>query len=290
MTAEPTMPCGVYPAMVTPMDSLGRPVPEDAARLMAGFEAAGCAGVVVAGTNGEGPSLAAVEKRDLLRELVPAAGRLKVVLGIATPSLSEALWSAGQAAKAGADALLVMPPSYWPEAPGVEAWITKVVEESPLPVLAYNYPQRTGVSLSAEALGRLGALPNLAGAKDSSGNRENLAAYRAALGADKRLFVGDETLLPEALDAGWSGSVSGAANLVAEWLVRAWREHGTAGGETVFQLLLPVLQAIRSAPQPATNKAALALLGRIQSPFVRLPLEEADPGPVLKALGRLGPV
>lgn len=285
------LPPGVLPAMVTPMDESGKPDPLSAARLMAGFEAEGCVGVVVAGTNGEGPSLAAVEKRDLIRELVPAAGRLRVVLGVATPSLSEALWSAQQAAKAGAHALLVMPPGYFPEAPGVEAWLAKVVAESPLPVLLYNYPQRTGIALKPAAVGRIAAHPNCIGVKDSSGDAKNLAAYRGALGPDKLLYMGVETLLLDALDAGWSGSISGAANLVAAWLARAVKEHRAGGrpaAETAFALLLPVLQAIRSEAQPAANKAALHRLGRIASPAVRLPLAPADPSPILEALAGLG--
>src|SRR5690349_2804546 len=95
---------GVYPASVTPMLSDGQVDMPSVARILAHFKAAGCKGAVLAGTNGEGPSLSAVEKRDLIRIAVPIFPELKVVAGIATPSLDEAIWLASQAHKAGAAA------------------------------------------------------------------------------------------------------------------------------------------------------------------------------------------
>ncbi len=282
---------GVYPAMVTPMDRNGDPDATAMARLAAWFEAQGCKGVVVAGTNGEGPSLAAVEKRDLLRSLVPAAGRLSVVLGIATPSLSEATWSSEQAAKAGCRALLVMPPSYYPEAGGIEEWFLALANRSPLPILIYNFPQRTGVTISAKTLGQLCQHPNVIGAKDSSGDASNLTAYRLAVPTGSSLFVGDETLLPEALDAGWSGTISGAANLLAAWLVKAVGDYLAGNREAALVRLAAAreaLLAIRSSPQPATNKAALSELGKIPCPAVRLPLTSASASRLLQELNRLG--
>jgi 4-hydroxy-tetrahydrodipicolinate synthase len=103
--------------------------------------------------------------------------------------------------------------------------------------------------------------------------------------------VGDETLLLDALDAGWSGTVSGAANLVAGWLARVVRDHaaeGRAPAEARYSILKPVLRAIRSQPQPQANKAVLHRLGRIPCPAVRLPLLEGDPAPVLQALAAIG--
>src|SRR5436305_4424299 len=107
---------GIYPAAVTPFDEKGRVDILCVARLLAWFEAAGCKGAVLAGTNGEGPSLSATEKRDLIREAIPLRGKLDIILGIATSSLEEAVWSCNQAQNAGAVAALVMPPSYFREA------------------------------------------------------------------------------------------------------------------------------------------------------------------------------
>jgi dihydrodipicolinate synthase/N-acetylneuraminate lyase len=283
---------GVYPAAVTPMTADGQVDGPSVARLLAYFEAAGCKGVVLAGTNGEGPSLSAVEKRDLLRLANATKGALELVLGIATPSLDEARWLCDQAAKNGAAAVLVMPPSYFRTASeeGTAEWFETLADRAPLPVLAYNFPKMTGFSMSPEFVARLASHPNVAGFKDSSGEATNLASYRAAADAplstggvgDRRLFVGDETLLLDALDAGWTGTISGAANCVPQWLVQVVETRD----RTKFEIVLPVLKAVRSQSQPATNKAVLHALGVIATPHPRLPLKSADPTPVLEAMER----
>ena len=83
---------GVYPAAVTPMDSKQGVDEASLAKLLAWFEAAGCQGVVLAGTNGEGPSLSATEKRELIACAAGMRGKLELILGIATPSIEEAVW------------------------------------------------------------------------------------------------------------------------------------------------------------------------------------------------------
>lgn len=270
-TAEVTF-RGVMPACVTPFDQDGQVDEVGLAKLLAYFLANGCSGVVVAGTNGEGPSLSAVEKRDLVRSAV-RLGDLPVVLGIATPSLTEATWLCAQAGKSGAAGVLVMAPGYFRNASesGVLGWFQAVAESSPVPVIAYNFPKFTGFTFTDSVVAELAKMPNVAGFKDSSGERSNLEMFRQAA-PDKSLLVGDETLLCDALAAGWSGSISGAANLVPGWLSRVVAEKS----ESAFQTVRSVVEAIRKGPQPAMNKAVLAEWEIISSKAVRLPLEEAD--------------
>lgn len=269
---------GVYPASVTPLDEKGGIDFPAIARLLAWFEAAGCKGVVLAGTNGEGPSLTAPEKRDLIRESIPLSGKLKIIQGIATSSLEEAVWLCNQAHKDGAVAALVMPPGYFREASeeGIAAWFESLLERTQMPIVAYNFPQRTGVTLGADLLARLANRDSFAGVKDSSGAVENLAAYASALAESGRsLFVGNETLLVSALEAGWSGTISGAANVIPYPLTCVVRDF--AGGrnqsaESKFEILLPAIEAIRQADQPAMHKAILNSIGVLPRPDVRLPL------------------
>ncbi|MEJ5170256.1 MAG: dihydrodipicolinate synthase family protein [Fimbriimonadales bacterium] len=270
---------GVWPASVTALGSNGRPDPAGQARLLAWFEASDCRGAVLAGTNGEGPSLSAPEKRDLLRDAMPARGRLGVVLGVATSSLEEARWSTRQAAALGADGVLLMPPSYFREAPAdaIADWLEAVVADSPCDVIVYNFPQRTGSAIPAETLARLARLERFAGVKDSSGDPSNLPAYRQAIGEGRVAFVGDETLLVEALRNGWSGTISGAANVLAPWLsaiVADWVADRESA-EAKFELALPCIRALRAHPQPALSKALLHAMGVLPDPSVRLPLRPA---------------
>lgn len=274
---------GVFPAAVTPMRADQRVDEESLAKLLAWFESAGCRGAVLAGTNGEGPSLSAVEKRDLIEAGMRLRGKLEMVLGIATPSLEEAVWLARRAADAGAAGVLVMPPGYFREAgeDGIVSWFESLLERSPAPVIVYNFPQRTGITLTPGLLERLGRHANMAGVKDSSGDAANLAGYRAALPEGKALYVGNETLLLDALEAGWSGSISGAANSVPHWLaqiVDEWFAGDRVSAGEKFKILRPVLEAIRTAPQPAGHKAVLHRFGVLAEPALRLPLSAAGPG------------
>jgi 4-hydroxy-tetrahydrodipicolinate synthase len=272
--------------MVTPMNPAEEVDPLSAARLLARFEAHGCQGAVLAGTNGEGPSLAAVEKRDLLRELTPSRGEMRLILGVATASLSEAVWSVSQAGKAGAAAALVMAPAYFFEAgrSQIRDWFLRLMDASPVGILVYNFPKRSGgIVLTADLLAELAEHPRFLGVKDSSGETKNLAEYRAAVSDEHRLFVGDETLLWSALEAGWQGTISGAANLVSAHLVQVVSDY-LAGekqrAETRFHLIEPLIRAIRQHPQPATSKAVLHAWGAITSPSVRLPLAAGEPDPL----------
>ncbi|HVL39240.1 MAG TPA: dihydrodipicolinate synthase family protein, partial [Fimbriimonadaceae bacterium] len=271
---------------VTPFDEKGNVGMAGVAKLLAHFEAGGCKGAVLAGTNGEGPSLSAPEKRDLIRDAMPLRGRLELVLGIATSSYDEAIWLCKQAALVEAAAVLLMPPSYFRDVTddGLEKWFVRVLDASPSPVLIYNFPQRTGVTLSPDLMERLARHDRMVGLKDSSGNRDNLGDYaRAAGGSGKRMFVGDETLLWEALEAGWTGTISGAANVLSRWLsalVRDYHEGRKESAQAKFQLALPCIEALRKSPQPSTNKALLNKRSILPTPNVRAPLGVADPAAV----------
>jgi 4-hydroxy-tetrahydrodipicolinate synthase len=277
---------GVYAAAITPMYPDGSPDLVSFAKLFGWLEACGCTGVVVAGTNGEGPSLSAPAKRDLLKAAMRFRGTLDVVLGIATPSLDEARWLAKCAADADADALLVMPPFYFRGASerGILDWFERFATDCQLPILVYNFPKMTGITFSEESLQRLGALPNVVGAKDSSGEADNLTMYKRAM-PKHRLYVGDETLLISALEQGWSGTISGVANVLARWLsqiVHDWNRADAskdpASRESVrakFELVLPLIQSLRACPQPATHKAILTELGILSSAYVLPPLVAA---------------
>jgi 4-hydroxy-tetrahydrodipicolinate synthase len=284
------IPPGVYPAAVTPFGADGRPDAPAMARLLAYFEAAGCEGAVIAGTNGEGPSLSAPEKTGLLRDALAVRGRLRILLGVATPSLDEAAWLCAQAAKLGAAGALLMPPFYFrdPAPEGLLEWFERVLDAAPLPVVLYNFPRMTGAPLSPELVERLARRENFAGVKDSSGEPPNLRAYRSALPQGRALLAGDETLLVEALREGWTGAISGAANVLPQWLAGIaadWRDPATReAAETRFDLALPAIRALRALPQPAANKALLARLGVLPSAAVRLPLTPAPAEAVEDAL------
>ncbi len=267
---------GIYPASVTPMLADGRVDEPGLIRLIARFRDAGCAGVVLAGTNGEGPSLSTVEKRDMVRVAV-GVDLLPVIAGISTASLEEAIWLADQAHKTGAIAGLVMPPAYFREASesGISAWFQELMGRTKLPILLYNFPSRSGFSFRPELIQELAKHDGMAGIKDSSCLASNLAIFADALkGAGKRLYVGDESLILKALDCGWNGAISGAANIIPRWLVAVLNDAETnrESAETKFELIAPLIHELKSRPQPPLNKALLAWANMIALDKPRLPL------------------
>lgn len=271
----------LYPACVTPFLDSGDVDFASLAKLLSFFKAAGCAGVVLAGTNGEGPSLSAVEKRDLFRRGIELSDGLEVICGISTPSLNEATWLANQADKAGASGLLVMAPGYFRNAPieGVCEFIERVADSAGCGVLAYNFPKYTGFTFDESVVSRLTAHEGIVGFKDSSGERENLAMFRTCAGPDARLYVGDESLLMDSLKFGWNGSISGAGNLLAPILCAILREVSAGmmeSAEAKFAHVLPAILAIRGKSQPVTTKAVLQEWGLISNGVPRLPLKEVS--------------
>lgn len=282
------LPPGVYPASVTPMTPDGKMDLPAIARLLGYFKAAGCKGAVLAGTNGEGPSLSAVEKRDLVRLAVPIIPDFHIVAGIATPSLEEAVWLANQAHKANAAAGLVMAPGYFREASedAIARWFESLFEQTELPILVYNFPQRTGITITHSLMARLAKHPLMAGLKDSSGDESNIQGYETG----KPKFVGNENLLWRCLEAGWSGSISGAANCIPGWLSAVTDDYFAGKKESAqakFALAQPGIEALRGVPQPATNKAVLHSTGVLPNPDVRLPLENLSPEALRTTLSRL---
>ncbi len=268
---------GVYAASVTPFSESGEIDFESLAKLLAYFEASGCKGVVLAGTNGEGPSLSAVEKRDLFRRGIELGGGLEIICGISTPSLHEATWLASQADRAGAAGVLLMAPGYFrsAERDGIFEFFREVAESCSCGVLAYNFPKYTGFEFDEEFVSRVSDLNGIVGFKDSSGCRENLDLFRGASREDMQLYVGDESLLIESLEKRWSGTISGASNLIAPFLAQIvlnWEKGEFDAAREKFKVVLPAIQAIRSYSQPVTTKAVLAEWDVIARREPRVPL------------------
>lgn len=263
---------GIYTALLTPFTAAGEIDEPLFVRLLAFQEAVGVQGVVVAGTTGEGPSLSAPEKVALYELAARTRGQLRIIAGILSCSLPEALYLARNAARIGCDALMVAPPFYY-RAPleGLIAFYRALLEATELPVILYNIPQLTHQPIPTALVEALLPLSNLVGIKDSSGDPASLQAY---LGFAPRLkvWVGEEKLLLRNLQGGGAGSISGLANLFPERLVaafRAFQEGREADG--LQQLIDEAADAIDAFPAPANFKYALTQRGLPLS-HVRPPL------------------
>ena len=275
---------GVFAPITTPFDvASGDIAPQHLKDNVARHFADGLDGVVVAGSTGEAPLLDPDEHRRAVawtREATPQGKWL--IAGTGAESTRQAIALTKGAAEAGADAVLVRPPSYFPAvaARALANYYRAIADASPVPVLVYNIPKYTHVALPADLLNELSTHPRIVGVKDSSGDLKNLAAYREAA-PQWAVFVGSGSLLLPALELECDGGVVAvacyAARLCAE-LLTAFHAGDRGTASALQSRIGPLDKEIVSKLGPAGVKAAMDAVGLYGGPPrpPLAPLSEAD--------------
>ena len=269
---------GVLAPLTTPFDPTTGDVAAVALRnnARAVLEARG-SGVVVAGSTGESSLLSEEEARRMvgwLREVVPSDKLL--VVGAGRESTRATVAACRDGAEQGADAALVRPPSYFARLISQRALVDhfrRVADESPIPILVYNIPVYTNLAVTDSTLSSLAEHPNIVGAKDSSGDLKNFAAYRDAA-PGWALFVGSGALLYAALELGAVGGVVAVADFAVEAAVEV--AESFARGDRVAagraqERLAPLHKEIVGKLGPPGVKLAMDAMGLVGGP-VRPPL------------------
>jgi 4-hydroxy-tetrahydrodipicolinate synthase len=232
-----------------------------------------------AGTTGESPTLTRIEHERVIATVVERAeGRARVLAGTGSCSTAEAVRLTRFAAEAGADGALVVAPYYnRPTQEGLYAHFARIAEASPLPVVLYNVPCRTGCNLESETIERLAGLDNIIAIKEASGSLDQASEILSR--TDLTLLSGNDSLTLPMLAIGGEGVISVAANLVPKEiiaLVEAFEHDDYAKASRMHIHLFPVCQALMNlAPNPVAIKTALALVGRGNGEL-RLPLTPPD--------------
>ena len=208
---------GIIPPLITPLrarDELDVPGLE---RLIEHILAGGVNGLFVLGTTGEAPSLSYRLRRELIeRTCRQVAGRVPVLVGITDTAFVEAVNLSQCAAEAGARALVLAPPYYYPNSqPELLEFVQHLSPELPLPLFLYNMPSHTKTIFEIETVRAAMQIPNVIGIKDSSAN---LIYFHELIGLlpqrpDWSIFIGPEELLAESVFLGGHGGVCGGANL-----------------------------------------------------------------------------
>jgi 4-hydroxy-tetrahydrodipicolinate synthase len=239
----------------------------------------GSDGVVVTGTTGEPTSLNAAEREELCRRAVAvAAGRILVVAATGSANHEETLSLTKAAAAAGADSVLVVCPAFVkPSQDGLVEHFAAVAAVTDLPLLIYNIPGRSGVTVTAETVERIVArAPGVAGLKHASNDLDLVTELLLRLGGDFRLFCGLESYSYPFLALGGAGLMSAVGNLFPARVARLFAhvrrgEHGAA--LQLHRELFRVSQAIFFDTNPVPLKAMLAAQG-LGSEEVRPPLAQ----------------
>jgi 4-hydroxy-tetrahydrodipicolinate synthase len=286
-------------AMVTPFDESGALDVDGAAFLARWLTDNGSDALVVAGTTGEGPVLSDTEVVELWRAVAEAV-TVPVIAGTGTADTRHTIELTRLAAEAGADAALVVTPYYSrPSQAGLVAHFEAVAASTPLPILLYDIPVRSGRKIAHGTMVHLArTVPNIVGVKDAAGDVVATARLIAELGDSFEVYSGDDALTLPLLAVGALGLISVAShwagNEIGE-MIAAFAKGDVVAAEAMNQRLVEsfAFESTEEYPNPLPAKAACRALG-LPAGQCRLPLGAATPElderarVVIGALGRHG--
>jgi 4-hydroxy-tetrahydrodipicolinate synthase len=267
-------------AMVTPFNEKGEVDYRQAKKLAVALLDSGNDGLVVAATTGEAPTLTWEEEMRLFTEVKSAmGGRGTLVAYTGSNSTAEAVEATEKAEKIGVDACLSVVPYYnRPNQEGIYQHFKAIAESTSLPIIMYNIPSRVVVNMEPETIARLSKIDNIIGVKEASGSMEHVAKTLNNAREGFLIWSGNDndTFLIMAL--GGYGVIGVTTHLVGKQYKKMMDlilKSQIAEAAVIHRNLVPLVNAMFSAPSPAPIKYALNHLGfRVGKP--RLPLVEPD--------------
>lgn len=274
---------GIYTALVTPFQKDGSIDIARYEQLLDDQLKSGVHGVVPCGTTGESPVLTSEEKKLLISTAVKKCkGRALVIAGTGSNDTAKTIQDSKAACELGVDALLVVTPYYnKPTQAGMEAHFKAVADQSSVPVILYNVPGRTNVSLAASTVAKLAAHPKVIGIKEATGNLALLTEMRGAvtktLESKSKPFYflsGDDVTFWPFLACGGDGVISVSSNVLPacmRMMYEDWNEGRVGSGLGLHEKLSHFFNMLFVEPNPVPVKAVLAWQGRMTD-TVRLPL------------------
>jgi 4-hydroxy-tetrahydrodipicolinate synthase len=286
---------GVWVPLITPFDESGAVDVEAIERLCREYLADGVTGIVALGTTGESPTLEAAEKRAVVdacsRVCAERGAPLIVGTGTNNTRTTIAETRALEGIPAVVGALVVVPYYNRPSEAAIVEHYRVVAEASPVPLVAYNVPARTGRGLAAKALLDVAAIPNIAGVKQAVATLDvDTLEVLAGAPAGFAVLSGDDYLAFPLVCMGAVGGITASAHVCTARFV-AMVECALAGkledGRHHADALLPVVQTAFAEPNPAVFKGVLHAQGRIATPDVRMPLAKASAGAIERCLAAI---
>ena len=274
------IPRGLYVPLITPFTAEGAVAPDALEKLAHDVIDCGAAGLVALGTTGEAATLTAPERRtvlDVCARVCRERGATLIAGAGSNDTAATARALHGLTARPEVAAALTVVPYYTrPSEEGVVAHYTRLAADSPVPLIVYNIPYRTGRPLSCQTLLRLAAVPGIAGVKHAAGAvDQDTVMLMASVPAGFAVLAGDDVFAPALLALGAAGGILASAHVcTSEFadLVTAWHGGYTERARELGHRLAPLAAALFAEPNPAVIKGTLYALGKIPSPTVRLPL------------------
>ena len=286
---------GVGTALITPFTRIGA-LDEPAIKRLARRQIdAGVHFLVPCGTTGETPTLSEAERRRVVELVVEeAAGQVPVLAGAGGYDTKEVAHAAREMQKAGATGLLSVTPYYNKPTPeGLFEHFTAVADATPLPIVLYNVPGRTGCNIDPRTCAKLATIPKVVGVKEASGNIQQMVEICKAVPADFLVMSGDDALTLPLMAVGGRGIISVAGNEIpAEMvqMVEAAERGDYTAARAVHTRILPLMLGNFIESNPGPVKFAMAAMGLCEEVF-RLPMVSPRPASqqqILSILKELG--
>lgn len=283
---------GLFVPLITPFTDDGELAPDALGALARHVLDQGATGIVALGTTAETPTLTESERSRILDICAGVCEERSAVLIAGTGSNDtarsiEALERLERWPHVGA-ALSVVPYYSRPGEAGVIEHFSRLAQASPVPLIIYNIPYRTGQTLSWAAVCQIAALPNVAGVKHAVGGIDvDTVAMMAARPPGFSVLAGDDVFASALLGLGAQGAILASAHVATSdfaRLVEAWRTGCTDAARPLGHKLTALAQTLFAEPNPTVIKGVLHALRLIPSPAVRLPLLPASDASVMAAL------
>lgn len=208
---------GIFPPVTTPFDKSEEFKPDALLHNLHQLSRYPLSGFLVLGSNGESAMLSQKEKFAVMHTAREAVAPEKLLLaGTGCESTRETITLTKEAARAGADAAVVLNPSFYKsqmDQATLKAHFFAVADASTIPVIIYNMPQNTGIDMSAEVIVAISGHPNIIGLKDSGGDLEKMRNIIAHCNPDFQVLAGSAGFLLPALQLGAIGGVLALANI-----------------------------------------------------------------------------
>jgi 4-hydroxy-tetrahydrodipicolinate synthase len=267
---------GVGTAIVTPFTKT-LALDEDGVRRLARRQIdQGVHFLVPCGTTGESPTLSEDERTRIVQICVEEArGKVPVLAGAGGYDTREVIHAARQMERAGADGLLSVTPYYNKPTPdGLIQHYKAIADSTPLPIVVYNVPGRTGCNVDPATLVKLAAIPNIVGVKEASGNIQQMCEICRSVPSDFIVLSGDDAITLPLMSVGGRGVISVASNEAPRemsQMVEAAERGDFASARKLHAALLPLMLVNFVESNPIPVKAAMAAMGLLDEVF-RLPM------------------
>lgn len=266
---------GSYVALVTPFKD-GK-VDEKAFKKLIEFHIDnGTDGLVPCGCTGEAATLSMDEQKRLIKIAVETSGdRIPVVAGTGSNSTYEAIELTSYAKKAGCDGALIITPYYNKPTPeGQYRHYAEIARKVDIPIMLYNVPSRTGISLLPATIARLSKIKNIVAIKEAAGSVQQVMDIKAA--CDITVMSGDDSMTLPFMSVGGTGVVSVVANIIpgkVHDLVQTFLDGHLGESRKIHFEILEFCKAMFIETNPIPVKTALSMMGKVEEEW-RLPLCE----------------